>query len=547
MTTTEPTTPSSDTPATPVVRVDQASRAIGDVTTLHPISFIVEPGQVVGIAGGSGAGKTTLLETMAGVQEASNGTVTRSAASAFVPQDDIIHHELPLQRTLEYAAALRLAEADAGERTAIVERVLRRLDLNEQADVVVGSLSGGQRKRASLAAEMLTDPSLFFLDEPTSGLDPANAAELIRALQQLAGTGSTVVVTTHAPADLARCDQVVLVARGGHVAFVGTPTEAQSFFGVDSLADIYEQLNEWPPGRAPGGRGLGLAAPHSGTQDPVAAREPSRAEPKARQQLGALVRRNIDLIRGNRLTLGILAGSPVFIIAMMTYLFPGGAFDAGDAGITLAIQTLFWMAFNSFFFGLTYGLLQVVGEFEIVKREKRAGLCLDLYLSSKLIVLVPLLAVVNVAQLAALEAANRLPDMAMADRLGMFVSLQLLSTAAVMLGLHASSAVQNSSQATLALPMLCFPQILFAGAVVPVSEMGWFPKVMSLPLAVRWAFEPLGRILDLGPQAAEQAGTAGFEAAFTGTPYLGWGILASLISLGFAATSRTLNKRTSAV
>ncbi|MEM9516478.1 MAG: ATP-binding cassette domain-containing protein [Actinomycetota bacterium] len=520
------------------VCVDDISYSVDGTTLLHPTSLSIDAGEIVGIAGGSGAGKTTLVEIIAGVRNPSSGRVKRRDVAAFVPQDDIIHRELPLRRTLLHTAALRMAGADAEERIAAVDHALLRLDLDAHRDVAVGDLSGGQRKRASLAAEMLTDPSLCVLDEPTSGLDPANAAELMRALRRLADSGSTVVVATHSPADLTSCDRVVFIARGGHVAFVGRPVDAPAFFGVDTVTEVYERLNESPP-----------AVEQMPTVETAETTGPTVDAPAAtgtsgwRQWLG-LVRRNVDLIKGNRLTLGILVGSPVFIIGTMTFLFPAGAFDSDAATVELAIQTLFWMAFNSFFFGLTYGLLQVVGEFEIVRRERRAGLRIGAYVASKLAVLLPMLAVVNVAQMSMLEAAGRLPDMDIGQCVGVFVSLQLLSTAAVVLGLHASSAVHNASQATLALPMLCFPQVLFAGAVVPVSQMGWFAEAMSVPLAVRWAFEPLGNTLDLGPRAAQEASTAGFAEAFDGRPGVGWTILVVLIVGGTVGTIRTLQRRT---
>ncbi len=530
----------------PAITADRIVIRMGETVTLHPTSLSIHAGEVVGIAGGSGAGKTTLLETIAGVRIPSSGRVSRSHPAAFVPQDDIIHRELPLRRTLLHAAALRLGGVDAAARAAAVDDVLTRLDLAEHADVVVSNLSGGQRKRASLAAEMLTDPQLFFLDEPTSGLDPANAAELMRSLRGLAAAGSAVVVSTHSPADLERCDRVVFVARGGHVVFVGSPTEAKVAFGVGDLADIYEYLRDGvPAGMQPSGVD---PAPQAEPGETAARRSDDRSGtmPSALRQWGALVRRNIDLIKGNTLTLAILAGSPVFIIAMMIALFPAGAFDTGTGSVTLAIQTLFWMAFNSFFFGLTYGLLQIVGEFEIVRRERRIGLSIGAYVASKLAVLLPLLAAVNGAQLVAMEQTGRLPDLANTDWAALFLSLQLLSTAAVTIGLYASAAVQNAPQATLALPMLCFPQVLFAGAVVPVSAMGPFSEAMSMPLAVRWGFEPLGRILDLAPLAAGQPGTVGFVESFTGSPSTGWLVLGCLSAIGMVATVRTLGQRTAA-
>ena len=206
----------------------------GGKQVLQGVSFTVKACELVAVVGGSGAGKTTLLEALAGVRPAERGEVRFDGVDlyenfdsfrrllGYVPQDDIIHADLPLERTLRYAAALRLPEPrSSAEVDAAVERALAALDLSHRADVQVGALSGGQRKRASIAVELLTSPPVFFLDEPTSGLDPASSSELLRLLRGLADAGSTVVFTTHSVQDLARCDRVVFLAREGHLAFVG--------------------------------------------------------------------------------------------------------------------------------------------------------------------------------------------------------------------------------------------------------------------------------------------------------------------------------------
>ena len=135
------------------------------------------------------------------------------------------------------------------------------------------------------------------------------------------------------------------------------------------------------------------------------------------------------------------------------------------------MQTIFWVAFAGFFFGLTYGLLQIVGEFSVFRRERFAGLSVVAYLGSKLAVLLPVLAMVNVAMLAVLRALDRLPDAGLRTYALLLVTLMVESLCALALGLLTSAAVADAAQATLALPMLCFPQVLFAGAVVPVAEM----------------------------------------------------------------------------
>ena len=219
------------------------------------MSLSVEPGELVAIAGGSGAGKSTLLEILAGLQSPSVGEVRHDGVGrgagvsadsriGYVPQDDIIHLEMPLRRTLRYAARLRLpAGTSVAEADRVVEETMHDLDLADHAEVPVRALSGGQPKRASIAVELLTRPRLFFfLDEPTSGLDPSTAADVMRLLRRLSQHGVTVVLTTHEPAGIDRCDRVVFLARDGHLAFTGSPTEARRYFGVDDLAEVYDRL-----------------------------------------------------------------------------------------------------------------------------------------------------------------------------------------------------------------------------------------------------------------------------------------------------------------
>jgi ABC transport system ATP-binding/permease protein len=216
------------------------SQHAGQRQILHDVSLSVEPGELVAVVGGSGAGKTTLLEILAGVRAPSAGRVmhggvpvdagsARGSGVGYVPQDDIIHVEMPFVRTLRYAARLRLPAGTSADRVdRVVDETMRDLDLADRRDVVVRMLSGGQRKRASMAVELLTEPRTFFLDEPTSGLDPSTSAEVLRLLRRLTRRGVTVVLTTHEPAAIDRCDRVVFLARDGHLAFAGTPSQARA-------------------------------------------------------------------------------------------------------------------------------------------------------------------------------------------------------------------------------------------------------------------------------------------------------------------------------
>ncbi|OBI80711.1 ABC transporter ATP-binding protein [Mycobacterium sp. 1245805.9] len=533
-------------------RIDaiDVSRRVAGRQILDKLSLSVEPGELVAIAGGSGAGKTTLLEILAGLQPPSAGEVrhdgvvrrgkalgaSADAKVGFVPQDDIIHLEMPLRRTLRYAALLRLpAGTPAVEAERIVEETMRDLDLADRADVPVRSLSGGQRKRASIAVELLTRPRLFFLDEPTSGLDPSTAADVMRLLRRLSRRGVTIVLTTHEPAGIDQCDRVVFLARDGHLAFTGSPTAARHYFGVENLTEVYERLaaehtpriwaERFARSRAQSNARPGVTRQALSASD---ARPPGMV-----RQWWLLTRRNVDVLFRNRLTLAILLGSPVLVTAMMATLFKRGAFDPGGAAGVGPAQIVFWIAFDGFFFGLTYGLLQIVGEMAVFRRERLAGLSVGAYVASKVTALLPVLAGVSAVLLLVLRALGRLPAAGWDVYASLFATIVIEAISALALGLFASAAVSNAAQAALALPMLCFPQVLFGGAIVPTGQMATPGRLLSLALSNRHAFDALGRDLELGRYTTTLPAMAVYRETFQG------GNAASLIALASFAIALT--------
>lgn len=514
------------------------------VPVLQDVSLSLSPGEVVAIVGGSGAGKTTLLEALAGIAPADRGRVlfdgvdlyaNRDAFRSvlgYVPQDDIIHLDLPLERTVRYAARLRLpVDTPAEEMDQRVKAALRDLNLSQRSTTAVGALSGGQRKRASIAVEMLTDPRVFFLDEPTSGLDPATGAELLETLRRLADRGASVIFTTHAMEDLARCDRVVFLASGGRLAFIGTVDEALAHFGVSSVADVYRHLGpggDLRPVAPAGERVRGVASPPA--PGPSAAERHRRLPGPLRQWL-VLTQRTFESLARNRLTLAILLGSPAMVVVMFAILFNAGAFDFANPDPTSILMIIFWITFGAFFFGLTYGLLQIVTERAILRREYLVGLRLSSYLLSKLAVLLPFLVIVNLMMLAVLRALDRLPGADLAVYASICLTLTLDALAALTLGLLASAAVANPAQATLVLPMLCFPAVLFSGAILPVHVMADVGSAISTVVPVRYAFEAVGTDLDvrrllaeggspLGPPLVETYGAAGTQTTETYWLYL---------------------------
>ena len=338
---------------------------------LDGVDLDVPPGTVLAIAGPSGAGKTTLLEELAAGHPA--GTI------GFVPQDDLVHLDLALARTLMYAAQLRLpAKTSGAEAAEAVARVLGALGLEDLAGQRVGSLSGGERKRASIAVELLTRPQALFLDEPTSGLDPAAGARLLVLLRDLARAGTTVVLSTHNPADLVHADAIAFLANG-RLLFRGPPEELAAAFDVKSVEEVYGiDPAEVPP--------LPALAPVA-TASPALA--PSAPSPGAVRQWWLLTRRSAAILTRNRLSAAVVVGSPVMIAAMFAMLFRPHAFATNADNPGSSAMIMFWIAFGAFFFGLTYGLLQICTELPIVRRECRTVLRLGPYLASKVTLLLP--------------------------------------------------------------------------------------------------------------------------------------------------------------
>src|SRR4051794_29705636 len=546
------------------IDVDSLSRHVsirgrGDVPVLMDVSFTINAGELVAIVGPSGAGKTMTLEAISGVARGTSGEVSYDGVAlhanlakfrggiGYVPQDDIIHEDLPLDRTLRYAAQLRLpSSTPAVDIDRAVGSVIETVGLGPQAGVRVGSLSGGQRKRGSIAVELRTEPRAFFLDEPTSSLDPATSSELMAHLRRLADRSATVVFTSHSVDDLASVDRIIFMARGGRVAFVGTLGEALQQFSVRTVPELYGRLadGEVAPDAVPDARRAGQPVPA-----PV---EESRTRPVANglTQWSVLTRRTAETLVRNPLTLAILLASPALVVLMFVVLFRPGAFDSRSPSPSSMVMIGFWVDFAAFFFGITYGLLQITTERTVLLRERLVGLHLGAYVASKVTVLVPFLLVVIVGMLGMLRQLNRLPDRPFATYASMTVTLLLCAIAALALGLLTSASVRTVAQATLALPMLCFPAVLFAGAVLPVHLMAREGVVFSALMPSRWAFEAIGHDLGareilahggspLGPPLLASFGDAGGSA--TGTYWL---ILTAFALAFLAATWAVLVRAT---
>lgn len=463
---------------------------------LNDVSVTFPPGSFTAIVGPSGSGKSTLLRALNGAQPADRGHVrvngvdlytsgrTLEGAIGSVPQDDIVHLELTPAECLHYAAGLRLpAQLPAAERKRRIADVLATLELTERQDVPVQNLSGGQRKRVSIAVELLTDPDVLFLDEPASGLDPGLEEALMLLLRELSYKGKTVVIVTHTLDHIHLCDGLVLLA-AGQLAFAGTVEEARRRFDISHLPQLYSRLREragtaWD--RTP--------SEHLSPPDPVtpAAEPPPRAPTSAFRQLRVSCSRYLrTLARDRRNVLLLLGQAPLVATLIGLSLLYG----ASEVAYTKPKNTiLLLLAMSAVWFGCSNAVRELVKERPIFVREQMVGLRGLPYVLSKLLVLSGLALVQCLAFLLILDRWFGIPG----NRAALLAAMMLAAVLGLALGLAISAASRTADRAMTLLPIVLIPQVLFTFPAVQLDMKG--PAgIVARGMPTWWAFDLLRRI-----------------------------------------------------
>ena len=493
------------------VRLDAENVSVraGGKTILANATLSIPPGELVALIGESGSGKTTLIKTLAGVSAPSDGTVrvsgepivSRLSDVGYVPQDDIVHRLLTVREALRYSARLRLPEdASAADVDTAVVRVLGEVALDEHADTRIDSLSGGQRKRVGVAVELLTEPGLLFLDEPTTGLDPQLESRLMRLLRELADGGRAVTVITHATKNLNLCNRLVVMGRGGLVAFEGPPEDALRFFGVSSYDGIYAALDE-RPAQEWRQRFETEKQPIADVQGQVADATYRPVRRSAWRQTAVLAGRYLRLLARDRRNLTILLGQVPILAVAAAGLFKADVFARGPGHAGNTAQLLFLLVTTSLWLGSIDASREIVKERSIAARERAAGMRLSAYVGSKLIVLCGL-ATLQTVTLAGIAFALRPlhePPSVYAQCIGILV---LTSLVAVGMGLLISALVRSQDQATSLIPFALIPQLFFAGAIVAVDRMGEPVGTLSAAIFGQWSFAGIGTAVDMNERIA---------------------------------------------
>ncbi len=481
----------------------------------NDITLAIKPCEFVAIVGGSGAGKTTFMNCISGYVKATKGQVVVNGEDlytnydvmknmiGYVPQQDIVYDNLLLADMLDYTARLRMPkDTSAQERKARVQEVIDIVELTGREDTFIRQLSGGQKKRASIAVELLSDPNLFFLDEPSSGLDPGTERNLMKTLKNMTQKGKTIILVTHNTLNLHLCDKVIFLGNGGNLCFCGKPDDALRFFGVDNFVDIYNILtddsefwkNKYSSSEYISRPQFSFAAQNVTTMEDL----PQDSKGTASHQIAVLCKRYAKLLINDRQRMLLLILQAPLLGLLISLVANGRQFDQYE----MTKSILFAFSCAAFWVGILNSIQEVCKERVILKREYMTGLRLSSYIASKMIVLGCLcllqtvllvsvfwVTVVNAADSQALEEGVFLNSM-----VEIFITTFLTSFSAAAMGIFVSTLFKNADRAMTVAPILLMPQILFSNVVFNLE--GATEKI-AMFVNCRWAIQAYGTTANL--------------------------------------------------
>lgn len=483
------------------VLVKGRKRCILDDTTLK-----IEPCEFVAIIGGSGSGKSTLMNCINGFDKPTVGKVLVNGVDlydnyealknviGYVPQQDIVHENLTLFEMLKYVAKLRMPiDTTEEEYEHRVEQVIEMVELKEHRDKIIRTMSGGQKKRASIAVELIDDPSLFFLDEPSSGLDPGTERSLMKLLQRMSHQGKTIIAITHNTQNLHLCDKIIFLGAGGYMAYFGPPAGALEFFGVSDLVDAYTLVESDPQGweiRFNNSK-------HNVSQEDHDVEQPPRQETSSKKpfwrQTKVLAQRYMNLIWNDKPRLLFLLLQGPLIALLFSMVSVSDTFNSYYD----AQSMLFSLSCAAIWVGLMNAIQEICKERNIVRREYMSDMRLDAYICSKLIVLSAMAFAQSLAMLSVFASTVGLPESGAIGGLPfieMLITIFLVTISSSSLGLLISALSKNPDRAMVLAPVLLIPQLLFSGILFYLDGV---TEVISWVCSSRWSMEALGTIANL--------------------------------------------------
>lgn len=522
----EPTQPISGTAVAciDVCRfIDRGGDAGTRVALLQEVSLAIQPGELVCLIGPSGSGKSTLLSILAGRQGPDRGHVLVRGRDlhvefasvkhdlAFVPQTEALHQALTVRQALRFSAALRLpADTAREELDALVTNLLRDVGLEERGDTRIRDLSGGQRKRVSLATEIAHRPGTLLIDEVTSGLDEQGDLEIMSLIRSLTGSGIAVVCITHNTLNIERtAHRVVVLSSEGRLACCGTPDEVRRYFGIARLGDVYGILNSRSPADWQSRfrhsilwkRHVGCLLPaHTRTRGPYATPRPSAKDavesilpPSGRRsgflrQAALLTRRLTVIQRMDPRPLCMAIAQAVFVAALLAAFF--GDLEGEVDPVKRIIDNrnaAFLLLISAFWLGCNNAAPEIARERPLFEQERAIAVRPLPYYCSKLLVLGTMATAQAIVVFTSMAWLNHLPGdggaAGLARRIAIVAGAALLGTK---LGLAISALSRSEQVAVRAVPMLMIPQIVLADVLSPLS--GLLCWIGPMATSTYWTF-----------------------------------------------------------
>jgi ABC transport system ATP-binding/permease protein len=513
---TDPPTPAPTTIAGPL-EARRVRLSVDGEQALADLSFTASPGTITSVIGLSEASTSALVDLLAGAIQPSVGEVRfdgHDVASddvrphvAVVPRHDLLRPQLTVEQALRYAAELRLPDSSADRRREALRSVLDKMELTTLRTAKAGALTGEQRKRASLAVELLTDPSLLVVEEPTAGLEPEAAQQITAALRRLADEGRVVLVAGTAPTELDVCDQVVVLTPTGVPVFAGAPAQIGPQLGTTDWAEIVERARTDPYGAHDEYLGRQQEPPPPEPPPPSHAPTAPSAQRNVWRQIAVSARRQGWLVIGDQRYAILLAILPVLFGAILL-LIPG---DAGLGPASRygdnpdqAVAILAVLSIAAVVMGTALGIRGLLGEQRIFRREQAHGLSASAFLAGKAIVY-SFIAVVQTAVITIVATVGHPAPAHGAVLLGhnklgagveLFVALAVTAIVSAMVALALSSLAEYAEQVMLIAVLIVLISLVFAGALFPVS--GRFPleQIAGL-IPSRWGFAATASTVDL--------------------------------------------------
>lgn len=482
---------------------------------LNDVNLDINSNEFVAIIGGSGAGKSTVMNAISGFDREVKGYIscdgmdmrknfsTLKNMIGYVPQEDIIYNNLTLRKMLYYTAKLKMPrDVSRQEIDARISKVLEMVELSEHQNTFIRKLSGGQKKRASIAVELLADPSLFFLDEPTSGLDPGTEKNLMQTLNRLAKLqGKTIIMVTHTTQNLHLCDKVIFMGPGGKLCFCGNVEEAKAFFETESLVDIYNviaQNTDYWAQKWKSVQTLRHSVNHT-DHNVMQATNSQTGNNATRQKAGffrqwnVLSKRYSELIINDWQCLLMLFLQPIIIALLINVVATEDVFDIFEDTKSI----LFALSCAGIWIGLFNAIQEICKERNILRREYMSNLKLPAYVLSKfnvqlVITMFQALIMMGIFTLTVgKEEEGLMFEQVFIEK---FLLMWITIFAATALGFAISAMVRSADKAMVLAPFVLIVQLLFSGILFELD--GVSERIADFTIS-KWSVEGFGSIADL--------------------------------------------------